>query len=71
MRIGNLGFGKMDSANWETAKWDSAIWDVTSPLQVKGLQQKLILVSEGSLSCNTCRDIRPRFLRPQPMNRPM
>ena len=29
MRIGNLGFGKMDLANWETAKWDSAIWDVT------------------------------------------
>ena len=22
MGIGNLGFGKMDSANWETAIWD-------------------------------------------------
>ena len=29
MGIGNLVFGKMDSAKWETAKLDSAIWDVT------------------------------------------
>ena len=29
MRIGDLGYGKMDLANWDTAKWDSAIWDVT------------------------------------------
>ena len=30
--IGNLGFGKMDSANWETAKWDSILYyDINIP----------------------------------------
>jgi hypothetical protein len=25
-KVGNMGFGKMDSAIWYSANWDSAIW---------------------------------------------
>ena len=45
MGIGNLGFGKMDSANWETEKWDSAIWDVTN----KTFLRKIINVQKDKI----------------------
>ena len=59
-KVGNMGFGKMDSAIWYSAIWDSAIWlrapQINSPWHhiVPSFITEVLINCEVVLSYRSC-----------------